>query len=94
MVALLALSLTVDVGSLAAAIGTIAATSAAIGVIAKLRPIKWLWRKTVQEPFTQWFRREVGEIVDAKLDARPLLNGKGAEVIETVQKVAEKLEVE
>lgn len=91
---LVALALTLNVGNIAAALGTLAGLSAAVGVIARLRPVKWLWRRLVQEPFTEWFRREVGDIVDAKLDARPLLNGKGAEVIEVVQKVAEKLEVD
>lgn len=90
---MLALSLTINLVALASFVGSVAAFCVAVGVISRLRPVKWLWRTLVKDPFTIWFRREVGDIVDAKLDARPLLNGRGDQTIETVQKIAEKLEV-
>lgn len=88
---LIALSLTINVGALATFVGSVAAFCVAVGIISRLRPVRWLWRRLVRDPFTEWFRREVGEIVDARLDARPILNGTGEKMIQTVHAVAEKV---
>lgn len=31
------------------------------------RPVFWVCRKLVAEPFTAWFRREVGELIDERV---------------------------
>lgn len=91
---LIALSMTINIGALASFVGSIAGFCVAVGILARMRPVRWLWRRVVKDPFTEWFRRQVAEVVDARLDARPLLNGHGERVIKTVEKVAEVLEVE
>lgn len=88
---LFALALTINVGAVATLVGSVAAFCMSVGVISHLRPVKWLWRKLVRDPFTEWFRREVGDIVDQKLDARPILNGKGEKMLAVVSQVAEKV---
>ncbi len=90
----LAVSITLNVGAIASAFGSLAALFAAIGALSRLRPVRWLWRRIFKDPFTEWFRRQVSEVVDSRLDARPLLNGHGDKVIKTVEKVAEVLEVD
>jgi hypothetical protein len=54
---------------------------AAAGVIAKSPPARWIWRRNVTEPALAALRRVVGEVVDEKLDARPLTNGWGAKAV-------------
>lgn len=76
--------------SLLAVLGVVSGGLAAAGVVFKSAPIQWLWTQLVYDPIMEAFRREVGEVVDAKLDARPLTNGGW----ETVKAVAEKLDVE
>lgn len=71
----------------------IVATGAA-GILAaatKARPVRWLGRTIVADPFRRWFRREVAEVVDERLDARPLTNGRGERII---MKIAEKVGVD
>lgn len=62
----------------------IAAVVTAIGVIARVKPVRWLFRTTVGTPLHSWFRREVGEVVDERLDARPLTNGWGARAVQSI----------
>ena len=61
-----------------------AATLTGLGVIARVRPVRWVWRKTVAEPVMTAFRREVAEVVDERLDARPLTNGWGARAMQSI----------
>lgn len=64
----------------------VAATLTAVGVIARLlrRPVRWLAWRVVGEPLTLWFRAEVGQIVDERLDARPLTNGWGTRAVAAI----------
>lgn len=52
----------------------IAAVVAALGVIIKtpigqffLRAVKWVWRRIVSEPITEWSKRTVGAVVEDKI---------------------------
>lgn len=42
-----------DLGALCLALSAIVAFFA---LLARLRPVKWVWRKLVAEPFAAWFR--------------------------------------
>ena len=53
-------------------------------LLIKLKPVKWLWNQVVVEPLGQWFDARVGQVVDAKLDARPLTNGKGWRTVQAI----------
>lgn len=86
---LLALSFTINVGAVVAFVGSLAAFCAAVGVLARLRPVKWFWRRVFLDPGTQWLEKLIGRVVDERLDARPILNGKGEKMISVVNKVAE-----
>lgn len=57
---------------------------AASGVIAKSPPARWLWRRNVTDPAIAALRRVVGEVVDEKLDARPLTNGWGKDAVQAI----------
>lgn len=63
---------------------TLAATATALGVLARTRPTRWVFRRLIGDPLREWFRNEVSEIVDERLDARPLTNGKGWKVMQAV----------
>jgi hypothetical protein len=39
----------------------------AVGVLAKTRPMRWLWRTLVTDPLSAWGRSVVGEVVDEKV---------------------------
>ena len=60
--------LTAVVGSIA----TLAALSAAVGVIAKTpligRPLRWLWTTNVSHPISAWHRNITGEVVDERIE--------------------------
>lgn len=47
----------------------------AIGVLAKTKPVRWLFRRLFAEPFTEWFRREGGEIIEEKIGKEFASNG-------------------
>lgn len=51
----------------------LASIAGAIGVLAKFtrigRPVAWLWRRIVVEPFTAWFRHEVMTVVQTAIKA-------------------------
>lgn len=60
---------------IAAAAGLLVGSAAvitAVGLIAKSqyigRPIRWLWRRNVAEPFGGWVRHTVGDVVDERID--------------------------
>jgi len=80
-------------GALSTALIATAATLTALAVIARFarRPVRWMWRRLVSEPVMTAFRREVAQIVDERLDARPLTNGVGWR---TVKQIAERLGLE
>lgn len=69
----------------------LAGVATAVGVLARQRPVRWLGRTLVKDPVMAAFRREVAEIVDERLDARPLTNGVGWQ---TVRAIAEHLGIE
>lgn len=88
---LLALTVTLSLTGVAQVLIGLAATATAVGVLSRLRPVRWLWRTSVVEPSTEWLECVVGKVVDEKLDARPILNGKGEQMIKQVHQVAEKV---
>lgn len=45
----------------------LAAFCTALGVLSRLRPVKWLWRQLVKDPVSQWFRGELVAVVDEQL---------------------------
>lgn len=60
----------------------IAAVVAAIGVIFKtpigqaiMRAVKWVWRRVVSEPITEWGKRTVGSVVEEKVGPEFTNNG-------------------
>jgi len=48
----------------ASTVVALAAFCTALGVLSRLRPVKWLWRKNVADPISGW----LGATVDARLD--------------------------
>jgi len=52
----------------------LAALTAALGVLGRLPPVRWLSRQLFGDPIATWFRREVAEVVDARVGTP---NGKG-----------------
>ena len=77
-----------DLGHVSTVVIATTATVTALGVLSRLRPIRWLGRTVIKDPLAAWFRHEVAQIVDERLDARPLTNGVGWA---TVQAIAEHL---
>lgn len=49
----------------------LAAVATSVGVLSRLRPVRWLWRQLVARPLGTWFRgevrSEVTEVVDERL---------------------------
>jgi hypothetical protein len=78
-------------GHASAVILTVAATVTALGVLGRLRPVRWLGRRLISEPFGEWLDERIGAVVDARLDSRPLTNGVGWQ---TVKAIAEHLGLE
>ena len=54
-----------------------AATVTALGVLARWGPVRWVFRRLISDPFRDWFRYEIREVVSEELDGRPWTNGKG-----------------
>lgn len=61
-----------------------AATVTALGVLARWGPVRWVFRRLISDPFRDWFRHEIREVVSEELDGRPIMNGEG---IATVRKI-------
>ena len=57
---------------------------AALAVIFKAPPVRWLFRQLVSDPIMESFRQAVGEVVDERLSARPLTNGWGADAVKKI----------
>ena len=74
----------VSVWGFAQAVIASAATVTALGVLARWGPVRWVFRRLVGDPLRTWFRSEVAAVVDERLDARPLTNGKGWKVMQAV----------
>ena len=51
----------------ASTVVALAAFWTALGVLSRLRPVKWLWRQLVKDPVSQWFRGELVAVVDEQL---------------------------
>lgn len=51
----------------AANLVALAAVATSVGVLSRLRPVRWLWRQLVARPLGTWFRGEVTEVVDERL---------------------------
>lgn len=56
-----------DVGIVAGVVTAVVVAGATVG---RTRPFRWLLRTLVGQPLAAWFRREVGEVVDEKLDQK------------------------
>lgn len=55
-----------------AAAGAIVAILGACILIARLRPVRWVYRRLVSEPFAAWFRTQVAhEVAPALEELRP-----------------------
>lgn len=57
---------------------------AAATVIVRSPPVRWLWRRNVAEPLEARLRQVVAEVVDERLDARPLTNGWGKDAVQAI----------
>lgn len=76
-------------GALGVLVG-IAAGLGALGVLSRLRPVRWLWRHLVVDPVSEWFRSEVrDEVAPILAEVRP--NG-GASFRDEVTARAEEAE--
>lgn len=62
----------------------IAAVITALGVIVRSKPVRWLWRRNVVDPGSDRLRQVVAEVVDERLDARPLTNGAGRDTVKAI----------
>lgn len=60
----------------------------ALTVLVKAPPLRWLVRKLVKEPGTEWLRAEVAQVVREVLREHPLTNGWG---VDTMTKIAEQV---
>ncbi len=58
-------AIVVDIGAMA---GTIVASSAVVVLIVRSRLVRWLWRRNVTEPGTQWVRHQVRVVVVDELE--------------------------
>ena len=66
------MEIALSAGALAGAIGAIALTVGAVGVIAQSRylgaPVRWLWRTNISGPISRWNHEIVSEVVDVRID--------------------------
>lgn len=58
----------VTLADVATNVVALAAFLTALGVLSRLRPVKWLWRHVVKDPLSGWFRVEVGAVVNEQLE--------------------------
>lgn len=47
----------------------------ALGLISRTRPVRWLYRHLIGDPFIQWFRKTGGEIIEEKVGKEFASNG-------------------
>lgn len=52
-----------------------AGVATAIGVLSRTRPVRWLWRRLISGPFTEWFRKTGGDIIEEKVGKEFASNG-------------------
>jgi len=66
------MEIVLSASALVGAIGAIALTVGAIGVIAQSKhlgaPIRWLWRTNISGPISRWNHQIVSEVVDVRID--------------------------
>jgi hypothetical protein len=55
-----------DAGQVALALAAIVTT---VGIVSRIRPVRWLWRRVVIDPAAGWFRDQVEEVVGPKIAA-------------------------
>jgi hypothetical protein len=53
----------------------LAGVATAIGLLSKTRPARWMWRRLISDPFTDWFRTTGGEIIEEKVGKEFASNG-------------------
>lgn len=70
-----------DVGELVVWLGAVVA---ALTVLVKAPPLRWLMRQLVKEPSTEWLRVQVAEVVREVLKEHPLTNGWGVKAITSI----------
>lgn len=75
----------IDLGTVCAAV---TAMIVAVGGVAKLPPVRWLWRRIVAEPFATWTRDRVLEVVDPLRDQMDRVVARVDEVADRTDEVA------
>ena len=53
----------------------LAAVAVAIGALSRTKPVRWLFRRLITEPFTMWFRETGGQIIEEKVGKEFSSNG-------------------
>lgn len=53
-----------DVGAAAAAL---TATLLFVGLVWRSRPMRWVWRRLVAEPFASWFRAQIAHEIEPRI---------------------------
>lgn len=64
--------------------GSIATTITSVTLVGRLRPVRWLIRIVIVQPGERWLRGLIADVVDERLDARPLTNGWGAATVHAI----------
>lgn len=49
--------------------GALLAVLGLLVALGRLRPVRWVWRRLVAEPFGAFFREQVEQVVDPKIQA-------------------------
>ncbi len=52
----------------ATSVVALAAFCTALGVLSRLKPMKWLWSKNVKDPLGSWLGNTIDERLEAKLE--------------------------
>ena len=71
-------------------VGAIAAIVTALGVIAKSpfgRPLKWVWRRLVADPFSGWLEREARRVVADVVHEKLMTPNGGASLADVAREV-------
>jgi len=76
----------------AATVVALAAVATALGVLCRLRPVRWVGRTLIGQPVLAAFRREVIEVVRSEVPAvvaaelakHPITNGWGVKMLQAV----------
>jgi hypothetical protein len=73
-------------GTVAAVPVALAGSTAAIGFLLKLPPVRWVWRTLISEPVAGWFQREVHEDTIPLIKQELQLNG-GESIKDAIRRI-------